>query len=52
MRGFWHVAEIQIERKEEVNKIATHVLRQEHNAGCAYLCIKAFRKVPHFKGYN
>ena len=48
MRGFWHVAEIQIERKEEVNKIATNVLRQEHNADCVYVFVKAFRKVLRF----
>ena len=29
MKVFWHVAEIQIVRKVEVNKAATYVLRQE-----------------------
>ena len=48
MKGFWHVAEIQIVRKVEVDKAATHVSRQEHNSGCVYVCIKAFCKVPHF----
>ena len=43
-----HVAEIQIVKKVEVNKAAAHVSRQEHNLGCVYVCIKAFRKAPHF----
>jgi len=41
MTGFWHVAEIQIVRKVEVDKAATHVSRQEHNSGCVYVRIKA-----------
>ena len=48
MTGFRHVAEIQIVREVEVNKAGIHVLRQEHNSGCVYVCIKAFRKVPYF----
>ena len=44
----FYVVEIQTKRKVEVDKAATHVLRQEHNAGCIYVCIKAFRKDPHF----
>ena len=34
--------------KVEVDKAATCVLRQEHNAVCVYVCIKAFRKDLHF----
>ena len=25
-----------------------NVSRNEHNAGCVYVCVKTFRKVPHF----
>ena len=29
-------------KKVVVNKAATHALRQEHSAGCLYVCIKLF----------
>ena len=42
-------------KKVVVNKAATHALRQEHSAGCVYVCIQPFRKAPRFsywyKGY-
>ena len=31
-------------RKVEVNKAVTRVRHQEHNAGCVYVFIKAFRR--------
>ena len=48
MIGFRHIVEFHIKRKVEVDKAATRVLRQEHNAGCVYVCIKTFRKDLHF----
>ena len=31
----WRIADIQIKRKLRVSSVATHILRKEHNAGCA-----------------